>query len=104
MLVVSRKRNERLMIGAQIVVTVVEVRGDKVRLGVDAPKEVPVHREEVYEAIRRNVAEGLPADDPAVDQAAAVGTLGELETYRDLAQNYPGEEIATRPRHARGTP
>jgi carbon storage regulator len=41
------------MIGDNIVITVVDVRGDKVRLGIDAPQEVPVHRQEVYEAIKR---------------------------------------------------
>jgi carbon storage regulator len=47
MLVLSRKRDERILIGDNVVITVVDVRGDKVRLGIDAPKEVPVHREEV---------------------------------------------------------
>lgn len=53
MLVLSRKRDERILIGDNIVITVVDVRGDKVRLGIDAPKEVPVHREEVAQAIAR---------------------------------------------------
>ena len=53
MLVLSRMNNESIVIGDDIVITVVEIRGDKVRLGVDAPPEVPVHRREVYEAIRR---------------------------------------------------
>jgi carbon storage regulator len=54
MLVLSRKKNEAIMIGEPpIVVAVVEIRGDKVRLGVDAPNNVPVHRQEVYEAIKR---------------------------------------------------
>ena len=51
MLVLSRKKNESIVINNDIVVTVVEIRGDKVRLGIVAPKEVPVHRQEVYEAI-----------------------------------------------------
>jgi len=51
MLVLSRKKNESIVIINDIVVTVVEIRGDKVRLGIVAPKDVPVHREEVYEAI-----------------------------------------------------
>ncbi len=51
MLVLSRKKNESIIINNDIVVTVVEIRGDKVRLGIVAPKEVPVHRQEVYEAI-----------------------------------------------------
>lgn len=53
MLVLSRKKNEAIMIGDGIVITVVDIRGDKVRLGVEAPKDVPVHRQEVYEAIQR---------------------------------------------------
>ena len=51
MLVLSRKKNEVVVIGKDIIVTVVEIRGDKVRLGIVAPKDVAVHREEVYEAI-----------------------------------------------------
>lgn len=53
MLVLSRKKDEKIIIGDQITVMVIEIRGDKVRLGIDAPKEVTVHREEVYEAIRK---------------------------------------------------
>lgn len=52
MLVLSRKKNESIIINDHITVTVVEIRGDKVRLGIEAPKEVSVHRREVYEAIR----------------------------------------------------
>jgi carbon storage regulator len=54
MLVLSRKKNESIVINNDITIVVVEIRGDKVRLGVEAPKEVPVHRREVYEAIHRN--------------------------------------------------
>ena len=53
MLVLSRQRDETIMIGDDILVTVVDIRGDKVRLGITAPKEITVHRKEVYEAIRR---------------------------------------------------
>lgn len=53
MLVLSRKKNESIVINNDIVVVVVEVRGDKVRLGVEAPKDVPVHRHEVQAAIQR---------------------------------------------------
>jgi carbon storage regulator len=52
MLVLSRKKNESIIINDDITVTVVEIRGDKVRLGIDAPKDVSVHRREVYEAIQ----------------------------------------------------
>ena len=53
MLVLSRQRDESIMIGDNIVVTIVDIRGDKVRLGINAPTEIPVHRQEVYEAIQR---------------------------------------------------
>ena len=60
MLVLSRKKNESIVINNDITVTVVEIRGDKVRLGIVAPKEVPVHRQEVFEAIRRDRPELAP--------------------------------------------
>jgi carbon storage regulator len=53
MLVLSRHRDESIMIGDDVVVTIVDIRGDKVRLGIDAPQDIPVHRREVYEAIQR---------------------------------------------------
>jgi carbon storage regulator len=53
MLVLSRQRDETIMIGDDVEVTVVDIRGDKVRLGITAPREMSVHRKEVYEAIRR---------------------------------------------------
>jgi carbon storage regulator len=53
MLVLSRQKDETIIIGDNIEITVVDIRGDKVRLGVSAPKEISVHRKEVYEAIRR---------------------------------------------------
>jgi carbon storage regulator len=53
MLVLSRKRNESLVIRDDIVIMVIDIRGDKVRLGIDAPKDVPVHRREVYDAIKK---------------------------------------------------
>ena len=53
MLVLSRQRDETIMIGDTIEITVVDIRGDKVRLGITAPKEISVHRKEVYEAIKR---------------------------------------------------
>ncbi len=52
MLVLSRKKNEQIVINDDIVITLVEIRGDKVRLGIDAPKDIPVHRKEVYDAIK----------------------------------------------------
>jgi carbon storage regulator len=53
MLVLSRQRDESIIIGDKVVVTIVDIRGDKVRLGIQAPSEIPVHRQEVYEAIKK---------------------------------------------------
>jgi carbon storage regulator len=66
MLVLSRKKNESIVINNDITVTVVEIRGDKVRLGIVAPKEVPVHRQEVFDAIH--------GKDQAVPPAPVVAT------------------------------
>jgi carbon storage regulator len=65
MLVLSRKKNESIVINDDITIVVVEIRGDKVRLGVEAPKEVPVHRREVFDAIRRNEAAADKDNDKA---------------------------------------
>ncbi|KAA5540180.1 carbon storage regulator CsrA [Roseiconus nitratireducens] len=63
MLVLSRKKNESIVINNDIKIVVVEIRGDKVRLGVEAPREVPVHRREVYEAIKKSLESGdAPVD------------------------------------------
>jgi len=56
MLVLSRKKHEQIVINEDIVVTVIDVRGDRVRLGVAAPREVPVHRKEVHTAMKREKA------------------------------------------------
>jgi len=53
MLVLSRRKDESIIIGDNVEITIVDVRGDKVRLGITAPKDIPVHRREVYEAIQR---------------------------------------------------
>jgi carbon storage regulator len=70
MLVLSRKKNESIVINNDITITVVEIRGDKVRLGIVAPKDVPVHRQEVWEAIHGQSAPAptvvvKPADSSA---------------------------------------
>lgn len=66
MLVLTRKLDESIVIGNDVTLTVVEIRGDKVRLGIVAPKEVPVHRLEVYEAIH-----GKPAGEATQSPVAA---------------------------------
>lgn len=73
MLVLSRQRDETIMIGDDIEVTVVDIRGDKVRLGITAPREIAVHRKEVYEAIRRENREAAkvrPEDVPGLGNVA----------------------------------
>ena len=57
MLVLSRRKDESIMIGDDVEITIVDVRGDKVRLGITAPRDIPVHRMEVYEAIQREKSE-----------------------------------------------
>lgn len=66
MLVLSRKKNESVVINNDIVITVIEIRGDKIRLGIAAPKDVPVHRQEVYDAIH---GQQKPADDSKQHQS-----------------------------------
>lgn len=77
MLVLSRKKNESIVINNDITIVVVEIRGDKVRLGVEAPKEIPVHRQEVYDAIKRNeqrVQEGeSPSEGGSPSEAGTSG-------------------------------
>lgn len=69
MLVLSRKKNESIVINNDITIVVVEIRGDKVRLGVEAPREVPVHRREVFDAIQRSQNEHeTPSDAPSVEE------------------------------------
>ncbi len=67
MLVLSRQRDESIMIGDDVEITIVDVRGDKVRLGITAPKEIPVHRREIYDAIQREKAQKAEGEAPASD-------------------------------------
>lgn len=63
MLVLSRKQDEKIIIGDSITLMVISIQGDKVRLGIEAPKHVSIHREEVYQAIQRE-----RTDEPAADR------------------------------------
>ena len=83
MLVLSRKKDERIVINNDITIVVVEIRGDKVRLGVEAPKEVPVHRREVYDAISR-----CEPVDSVRESAAAEDCAGEI---RSAENPHPAE-------------
>ena len=75
MLVLSRQRDETIMIGDDIEVTVVDIRGDKVRLGINAPTEIPVHRQEIYDAIQR---ENLRASRVEPKDTRSLGSPGGL--------------------------
>jgi carbon storage regulator len=67
MLVLSRQRDESIMIGDDVEIVIVDVRGDKVRLGITAPKQIPVHRREIYDAIQREKAQKAGDETPATD-------------------------------------
>ena len=68
MLVLSRYKDQSIYIGDDIIITVVDVRGDRIRSGIDAPANVPVHRQEIYEAIRRERKAGKKEEPEKVDQ------------------------------------
>ena len=78
MLVLSRQRDQTIMIGDDIEITVVDIRGDKVRLGINAPASIPVHRKEVYDAINRENREaaGVKPEDIANVASASKGQPG----------------------------
>ena len=83
-LVLSRKRNEKIVIGDEVVVTILEVRGDQVQLGIEAPRRIPVHRFEVYEAIRKVTEEAAQSPPDALDGLRNLG--------RDEADPTPADE------------
>ena len=72
MLVLSRQKDETIMIGDDVEITIVDIRGDKVRLGITAPPHVPVHRKEIYDAIQR---ENRAASNLKPDEIPHVGSL-----------------------------
>lgn len=80
MLVLSRRPGESLRIGHDVVVTVIEVRGDQVRIGIDAPREVPVNREEIYRELE---AENTAAADAAARARQVVARLPSNARRRD---------------------
>lgn len=75
MLVLSRRKDETIMIGDDVEITVVDVRGDTVRLGIQAPRHVSVHRKEIYNAIQ---AENIAALNESMPDQSLVGGLGQL--------------------------
>ena len=94
MLVLSRQRSETIMIGDDIEVTVVDIRGDKVRLGITAPREVSVHRKEVYDAIRREnraAAQVKPEDLPELGKLAPKAPAAQPRPAQALPPQAPSE-------------
>ena len=83
MLVLSRKKNESIIINDNITIVVVEIRGDKVRLGIEAPKEIPVHRNEVYEAIQRSRAD----DANTASEADTSGTANHVFCHSSISSS-----------------
>ena len=88
MLVLSRQRDESIIIGDNVQITVVDIRGDKVRLGIEAPADIPVHRKEVFDAIQREnrKAAGISTEDlagtaPQPDSGAAAVRPRGLRTH-----------------------
>lgn len=68
MLVLSRQKDESIIIGDDVEITIVDVRGDKVRLGINAPRSISVHRKEVYEAIQREKQQKETAEKSGTDE------------------------------------
>lgn len=91
MLVLSRQINQSIMIGDQIEVTIVDIKGDKVRIGINAPGSVPVHRKEVYLAIQ---AENVEAARSAAED---LGALGDLFRQKGLGDGQKPPENAPKP-------
>lgn len=84
MLVLTRKRDESIMIGDEIKITVVDVRGDQVKLGIEAPRHIPVHREEIYREIQEENRRAALKDAP--DLAALESALRQPRSARDRAR------------------
>ena len=75
MLVLSRKKNEKIVIGNDVIVTVLEIRGDQIQIGISAPREITIHRMEVYESIKK-----------VTEEAARSTTTEALDELRRMRQ------------------
>lgn len=90
MLVLSRKKNESIVIDDNISIVIIEIRGDKVRLGIDAPKDVTVHRKEVFEAIQSGSPEGEDGPDISLEPrkpAKGKGRQNHNSEEKDVVHN-----------------
>ncbi|MBI1827733.1 MAG: carbon storage regulator CsrA [Planctomycetes bacterium] len=101
MLVLSRQRDETIMIGDEVEITVVDIRGDKVRLGITAPRHIQVHRKEVYDAIKRENQQA--ANLTPQDVSGVVGPDAANIPLKPDAQTELETENARRARQARRT-
>ena len=97
MLVLSRQRDETIMIGDEIEISVVDIRGDKVRLGINAPTRIAVHRKEVYDAIRKENAQAARLGATDLDSIAQTITPGPARRQTRQPRSSPGATLpATR--------
>lgn len=106
MLVLSRQRDETIMIGDEIEITVVDIRGDKVRLGINAPTRIAVHRKEVYEAIKNENEQAARLSDGEVNSLPALspGPARSIDRSRARALAAPASPAAPSPSLTRITP
>lgn len=92
MLILSRKTNECIVIDGRIIVKIVRVEGEVVKVGIEAPADVPVHRQEVYDEIQRNNREALTQGRPELPQLPRLGALRRTDTLKkDLKGHQPAE-------------
>jgi carbon storage regulator len=94
MLVLSRHRDERIMIGNDIVITIVDIRSDKVRVGIEAPKDLPVHREEIYNLIQRGVPQDDPSDSLSRSSSSTLDESGASASIADGSHSSPTSGVS----------
>jgi len=92
MLVLSRQRDESIMIGDDVEIIIVDVRGDKVRLGITAPKSIPVHRREIYDAIQREKSEKKESEKQQEKEPQAGKEEKSGEQHDQETHNQPSEK------------
>ena len=83
MLILSRKRNEKIMIGDDISILIVDIRGDQVQIGIDAPRSIPVHRHEIYEEIKNTTLDAANSDP--IESFEIPVVIGHVIACPDLA-------------------
>ena len=95
MLVLSRKKNEQIVIDENVVVTVVQIRGDKVSVGIEAPKDIPVHRKEVHEAIKREQAQKKASEEGLRQRPVLLALLLPLIPHLPAPAGFPFPGVYT---------